>query len=206
MGGLRMTVFALVIAAAATGCAGDGDGDRRAAEPGSTPQVASTPALTPAPPGRGARNVQGQGFSIAIDPAFTQRVRTASNGQPVIVLSRPSDVPGLNTGVSVFREPDPKADVVEQSHTLEQARRTLTKATDLERTEVAWPGSQKAVLVRWTQQAAGPGGTTVPVRYWQLNTQISPALILIVVGFSPASSFDTSGVAEAVSSFRPQGA
>jgi hypothetical protein len=104
----------------------------------------------------------------------------------------------------VFREPDPKDDVIAESYALEVTKRTLAHATDIQRSQLAWPHSKQAVLVQWTQELATSGGKTTPVRYWQLNTQISSKLILIVVGFAPVSQFDTSGVAEAISTFIPK--
>ena len=201
-------VAALALAAvlATGGCgsegdAGSGSGKGSAMEPSATP----SPPVTPSAHRRGDRVVNGSGFSLWVAPAFQQETNTASNGEPVLVLSRPSGVPQVHVGVSVFRDPDPKTDVAQQSYALEMAKRTIAHATDISRARVDWPGATDTVLVQWTQQLATTGGATVPVRYWQLNAQVSPGLILIVVGFAPVSAFDTSGVAEAVSSFRPGG-
>lgn len=207
--GPRVAVALLAVAGilVSAGCGGPAasstnkSGEHSLMEPTGTP----SPSVTPAAPRRGDRPVTGHGFSLSVDPAFQRANRTASNGEPVLVLTRPSGVPQVGIGVTVFREPDPKSNVIAESYALEVSKRTIAQATDIRRSRLTWPGATDTVLVQWTQQLPTSEGRTVATRYWQLNAQISPKLILIVVGFAPVSVFDTSGVAEAISSFRPGG-
>jgi hypothetical protein len=205
--GLATLVLAGMLAV--SGCAAGGSaGDSPSPDPGKvaglkpagTPNPPVTPAAGPAP---NTRTIKGEGFSIAVNPAFQQTDETARNGEPVLVLIRPSGIQAINTGVTVFRDPAPASDVFASSYALEVAKRTMARATDIQRSQVEWPGATAAVLVQWTQRLPTSGGNTEPVRYWQLNAQIKPKLVLIAVGFSPVSAFDDSGVAEAISSFRP---
>ena len=178
-----------------------GDSQRSVMEPTGTPSPSVRPQDTL---GRGARRIQGKGFTIAADSAFQQSQRTSSNGEPMLVLEHASHVPQVPARVAVLREPNPKQDVVEQTYALEVMKRTATKATDVARAKISWPGTQTTVLMQWTenlQTSAGP----VPVRYWQLSAQVDEKLILVVVGFAPRQDFDGSGIADVVESFKPGG-
>jgi hypothetical protein len=171
---------------------------REAMQPAGTP----SPPASPIPDPRHTREITGEGFRVAADSAFQQLDRTSRNGEPMLVLRRASRVPALPIQVAVLREPDPGQDVVEQSYALEMSKRTLGGATDISRSDVAWPNASRAVLVQWTENVPTTGGESVPTRYWQLNAQVTDKLILIVVGFAPAAEFADSKVDDVVRTFR----
>lgn len=120
------------------------------------------------------------------------------------MLRRPSSVSELPVSVAVLREPDPKEDVVAQAYALEVVKRTTAKATDIVRADVTWPGAQRAVLVRWTENVPVGGGRLVPTRYVQLCIQVSTSLNLVVVALAPAADADSSGALTVLRTFRPQ--
>jgi hypothetical protein len=160
--------------------------------------------LSPAP--RDYRPLTGEGFTIQAPSAFQGATQKASNGEPMLLLRRPSSVDALPASVAVLREPNPKHDVVEQSYALEVAKRTAAKATDVLRSDVDWPGARRAVLVQWTENVPIGQGRSVATRYIQLNAQVSSTLILSVVAFSPVADGDTSAVQTVLRTFRPSGA
>lgn len=118
------------------------------------------------------------------------------------LLRRASQEPALPIQVAVLREPEPAQDPIEQSYALETAMRTVDGATDITRSEVAWPDAERAVLVQWTQGVPTGAGESVATRYWQLNAQVSGTPILVVVGFAPVAEFDRCEVDDIVRTFR----
>jgi hypothetical protein len=197
----RATAVGLGLLLTVTACAASPtpqQQQRAAMQPTGRPAEPVRPIADP----RDTREVVGQGFRLAVPSAFQQFNAKSSNGEPLLALRRASRVPAVPIQVAVLREPNPGQDVIEQSYALEVTKRTLGQATDIVRSSLVWPGAQKTVLVQWTQSLPATGGTTVATRYWQLNSQVSDRLILVVVGFAPAAEFSTSQVAEIVGTFR----
>lgn len=159
-----------------------------------------TPA-TPVQPGRppaGAEVARGQGFTIAVPKGFRQGETPGSNGEPILYVRRASQEPSVPWQVTVLREPNPQADVLEQSRALELLK-TVGPDPDFTRAAIDWPGADQAVLMQWTE----PTGTErVETRFWQLSVQVDKTLALTVVALAPVGEFDASGVADILRSFR----
>lgn len=203
---IRPAALLALLVLTVAGCADEppmaAEQQRAVLEPTGTP----SPAVRPRPDGPAdSRTVQGQGFSLRADSSFQQQDRTARNGQPLLLLEHASGVPEIPARVAVLREAEARQGVVEQSYALEVTKRSLHGATDITRSSLTWPGVRRTVLVQWTEPRPTAEGRSVPVRYWQLNAQVSSRLILVVVGYAPAAEFDTSGIAEVVQSFRTSG-
>ena len=184
-----------------TGCVSTPSSEQlrqQAMQPAGTPSPAANPISDP----RDTREVEGKGFRLAADSAFQRLDLTSKNGEPMLVLRRASQVPALPVQIAVLREPDPKQDVVEQSYSLEVSKRTLGESTDISRSDLVWPGVERAVLVQWTQNVPTTASESVSTRYWQLSTQVTDKLILVVVGFAPAAEFDAARVGDIVRTFR----
>jgi hypothetical protein len=173
--------------------------EKPAFKAGGTPVPAVSALLDPP---RDYRVVQGTGFSIQAPSTFQQQVTKSSNGEPMLVLRRPSSVLALPSSVVVLRDVNPKQDVVEQAYAVEVSKRGLG-ATDIVRSDLTWPGARRTVLVQWTQQVQTGGGTTVPTRYSQLSAQIDDGLIVVVVALAPAADLKTSAVETVLRTFRP---
>ncbi len=107
--------------------------------------------------------------------------------------------------VGVVTEPGATVGALEQSLTLETAKRLVDKATNVRRTVVAWPGASQAVLLDWTvrKPVDASSAATHPVRTVQLLLDVDDAPGLTVVVVAPADSFDESRVATALRTFRP---
>lgn len=199
---MRLAVVAVVGLALATSACSDtptpAELQRAAMQPSGTPSPAASPIGDP----RDTREVVGEGFRLAADSAFQRSDAESSNGEPMLVLRRASKVAALPIQVAVLREPDPAQDVVEQSYALETAKRSLGGVTDISRSDVVWPDTERTILVQWTEDVPTKSGKSVSTRYWQLNAQVTNKLILVVVGFAPASEFADSQVDEIVRTFR----
>lgn len=202
----RLVVVALcaVLSTATAGCS---------APPESTApeQMRATakpsPALAPADaPPKDFRTLSGKGYTVSAPSAYQATTTTSRNGQPSLLLKRPSSVTALPATVAVIRDVDPVSDVVEQSYAIEVSKRALDGVSEMSRSEVAWPGAQRAVLLQWTQDVAVGAGTLVPTRYVQLNVQITEALILAVVALVPVVDVERSAIRSVVATLRPDGA
>jgi hypothetical protein len=198
-----LSLACLVPLAACGGSSAGVAGDQNPAFSATASPVASLAPSTDVP--RDFRPVAGKGYSISAPSVFQQVDATSANGQPTIALRRPSSVPESPSGVVIIRDVDPKQDVVQQMYALEVSKRAL-KATDVVRSDVVWPGARRAVIVRWTQQAAAAKGSTVEVRYVQLSAQIDDGLILSVVAVTPVPDSGTSQVVDVLRTFRPAAA
>lgn len=190
--------MAALVALATAGCSGTTAPPDPKSQPAGTP----SPAVTPGADDRGSRVIDGRGFRIAAAGGFQQLDRLSSNGEPMLVLRRPSSVPEVPAVVAVLREPKPAVDVDTASYALEVAKRTAEGATAVSRTPVTWPGVQRAVLVQWTIAQPLDVDRRVPVRYWQLNVQTGHALRMQVVGISPLAEVQSSGMAATFDSYR----
>lgn len=201
-------VLALLLASVLTGCSADParpvPGDANPGLRATASAGPSTGPLDPAP--RDYRVVDGEGFTIRAPAAFQASTTRSRNGQPALSLRRPSSIAELPSSVVVLRDPKATSDVVEQSYALEVSKRTLAGATDVQRIDVVWPGTTRAVLVRWTEQVPIGSGRTVPTRYTQLNAQLGGSSIMVVVALSPVADADTSVVENVLRTFRPDAA
>jgi hypothetical protein len=176
----------------------------------STPRERLSPTATPSPAVapvddelRDSRKVAGKGFVLQAPSGFQQRDETSSNGEPMLVLERPSQYADTPIRVAVVRDVAPPQDAVEQSYALEVLKKTAAGGQDVVRSQLTWPGTQQAILVQWTEQRRLDGGSAVPLRYWQLFAQVNADLILNVVALGPAAEFDVSGATQVLQSFAP---
>lgn len=182
-----------------------------AATEGAQPAEEAPEGLSPLAPPDGFTEVSGPGYTVHAPAGFATERRTSSNGEPMLVLT--ADAPPGEAGaggsssptVGVVREVRPRAGALEQSLTLESAKRLVSEATGVRRTVVAWPGTREAVLIEWTVQEREPGSaaSAQAVRNVQLMAQVDDELILSVVAVAPSGSFDASQVATVLRTFRP---
>ena len=216
----RRLLAGLAVATLLAGCSsGDSDGgtqragDQQAPRPDAGRDAAGRDASAQAPDGLGPIDppagftmVTGQGFTVFAPETFTTEQRRSSNGEPMLVLTGPGPATGDDQAmVGVVREVNPSAGALEQSDTLESAKRLVDQATDVRRTVVAWPGAREAVLVEWTVQErmAGPAPRMQAVRTVQLFADVDDRLGLTVVAVAPADSFEASQVLTVLRTFRP---
>ena len=201
--GAARTAAAVVLVLALTACSSPPHSvpsdDKPAFKAGGIPAPAVS-ALQNAP--RDYRVVQGTGFTLQAPSAFQQQVTESSNGEPMLVLRRPSSVLALPSSVVVLRDVNPKQDVVEQTYALEVSKRALG-ATAVSRSDLTWPGARRTVLVQWTEQVRTGGGAAVATRYSQLSAQIDDGLIVVVVVLAPEADLKTSAVETVLQTFRP---
>ena len=101
--------------------------------------------------------------------------------------------------VAVVTDAKPRADAIEQSKTLEITTE-LDPKVKVTRSELEWPGAERAILLQWTAPRQGAtGGLTT----WQLMVQVDSGLILNAVAIAPEADFASLGLAEVLSTFTP---
>ena len=148
--------------------------------------------------------IEGPGFTIAAPGEFQQQTSTSPNGEPRLVLEKPSAVPQVPQRVVVIRDVAPQQDAAEQSYALEAIKAAAGRDdADVHRYQLEAPDGQAAFLVTWVEPQAGRGASTVDVTFWQLMHQVSDELILNVVAFAPATEFETSEVSRILRTFEP---
>lgn len=165
------------------------------------PTGAPTPPVTPTAVSSQWRTVEGPDFSIGVPGSFTEEIVTASNGTKAYVFDAPrtgDDDVSLER-VAVLRDTKPKTDVIQQSFVLEEMQ-SVNNEEEVERSEVTWPGTEKAVLVQWTNPVGGGDGKRRET--WQLMAQINPDLILNVVALGDADTFDKSELPRILATFK----
>lgn len=195
---------AVLLAVAAAGCSGPPDSP---APEQMRATAAPSPALAPAdPPPKDFRTISGAGYTVSAPSAYQATTTTSRNGEPSLMLKRPSSVTALPATVAVIRDVDPTGDVVEQSYAIEVSKRALAGVSEISRGELTWPGAQRAVLLQWTQDVAVGDGTVVATRYVQLNVQVTESLILAVVALAPVVDVEGSAIRSVVATLRPDGA
>ena len=189
---------------------GAGDGSVNEAPPGGAQVEKAPDGLGPIGPPGGFVEVAGRGFTLYAPKSFTTEERRSSNGEPMVVLTSTAAGPLSGAGdkptVGVVRELHPRANALEQSETLESAKRLVDQATDVRRTVVAWPGARDAVLLEWTVHMRATGSSVHGVRTVQLFADVSDQLGLTIVAVAPAETFDASQVATVLRTFRPTAA
>lgn len=153
------------------------------------------------------REIEGSGFTIAAPGEFQERHDTSPNGEPRLVLEKPSAVPQLPQRVVVIRDVMPEQDAEEQSAALERVKAATGGAeADVHRYELEAPEGHSSFLITWTEPKAGSGDAIVEVGYWQLMYQTDDELILNVVALAPAAEFETSEVSRILRTFEPSAA
>lgn len=147
--------------------------------------------------------IEGSGYTIAAPGEFQQQTSTSPNGEPRLVLEKPSAVPQVPHRVVVIRDVMPRQDAEEQSFALETIKSAVggEDAPEVHRYQIEAPEGQSAFLITWVEPQAGSRGTSVDVTYWQLMYQTSEDLILNVVAFAPTAEFETSEVSRILRTF-----
>lgn len=202
-------VVLTLFVACSSGGSDDGAGPSSADRPDTEATEKAPDGLGPIEPPAGFARVPGEGFTVYAPSGLTPEQRTSSNGQPMLVLGVSAGGADAADGtdrpiVGVVREVNPTAGALEQSSTLESAKRLVDEATDVRRTVVSWPGARAAVLVEWTvQQRSASTPSTRAVRNLQLLTDIDDGLGLSVVAIAPAELFEQSQVGTVLRTFRP---
>ena len=196
----RNVVAVLAVGALLAGCSGsDSDGDL-------PPRLESIrPSETPSPSFAhdateqiDAREVTGDGWTIQVPAKFEEQTVPGAEGTTTYRWIAPAsgEQPPL---VAVVTDAKPRADAIEQSKTLEITTEIDPKIK-VTRSELEWPGAQRAILLQWTapQQGATGGLTT-----WQLMVQVDSGLILNALAIAPEADFASLKLAEVLSTFTP---
>ncbi len=163
-----------------------------AIRPSQSPPAQASPAAGP----NGFSDVAGDGYTMSIPPGWTEAPRGNS---PLQAIYRSPDDERTLIGVTVDK--DPQSGAIAQSKVAEAGNRSKG-ATDAVRSEVSWPGAERAVMMEWRLRVGGPQGPEF--RYRQLMIEVNPSLLVSVVGMAPTSEFDESGIAAAIQTFRAQ--
>lgn len=200
----RLIATGLVLATTVTLSACGGGGDTPAGKTTETaylPTGSPTRTVTMLRPPADYSKVTGSGFVISAPGEFQRQQKTSSNGEPMLVLDKPSKVPAVPQRVAVIRDPSPKSSASEQSFALEAAKAAAGPQGRAERTQLPTPEGQSAFLTTWNETRSSGGESTVAVTYWQLMYQVDSKLIINVVAFAPADEFETSEVSKILRTF-----
>ena len=193
-------VLALVLSA----CGGDSSSSSQAADPDNPYLPTESPSVTVTlmDPPADYSTIQGEGFTISAPGEFQQQRRTTTNGEPMLVLEKPSAVEAVPQRVAVVRDVAPQQSAAEQSYALETAKAAAGPDAEVQRTEVEVPGEHgPAFLITWKESRPSKGAADVEVTYWQLMEQVGDDLILNVVAFAPSAEFETSEVSKILRTF-----
>ena len=202
----RLLAAALLVATTATltACGGGDDAASPAAtETAYLPTGSPTTTVTMLKPPADYSKITGAGFAISAPGEFQRQEKTSSNGEPMLVLEKPSSVPALPQRVAVIRDVDPKSPASEQSFALEAAKNAAGPEGKAERSQLTAPEGQSSFLTTWNETRPAQGGSTVEMTYWQLMYQVDATLIINVVAFAPADEFETSEVSKILRTFTP---
>lgn len=166
------------------------------------PTGTPTPPVTPAPISSQWRTVKGPNFTVGVPASYEEEIVEASNGTKAYAFDAPrsgggADTPGLQR-LAILRDEDPTSDVVQQSFVLEEMKSVDAKA-DVTRSEMTWPGADKAVLIQWSDPVGGSDGARRET--WQLMVQVTPKLILNVVALGPIETFEDSDLPKMLATF-----
>ena len=202
----RLLAVALLVATAATLTACGGGDDAPAPAAGETaylPTGSPTKTVTMLKPPADYSTISGTGFAISAPGEFQRQEKTSSNGEPMLVLEKPSAVPALPQRVAVIRDVNPTSPAAEQSFALEAAKSAAGPEGKAERSQLTAPEGQSSFLTTWNEARPAEGGSTVEMTYWQLMYQVDATLIINVVAFAPADEFETSEVSKILRTFTP---
>lgn len=201
---LRTALVAATLLLAVPACASD-DGASPASTSAFSPTASPSPTVTLMPAPAEFSDVRGEGFSISAPPEFQRSERRSSNGQPLLVLEKPSSVPAVPQRVAVVRDVEPVSPAAEQSYALEVSKSAGNPDATVTRVQLPTEvEGASAYLVTWEENRATEGGATVAVTYWQLMYEADPSLILNVVAFAPSAEFEDSAVSVILRSFEPR--
>ena len=150
--------------------------------------------------------IEGEGYTIGAPSEFRQERFTSSNGEPALMLERPSRVEAVPQRVVVIRDVAPESSAAQQSYALENAKAAGGPEGEVTRAEMPAPEGEAAFLVTWKENRPSKGADNVQVTYWQLMHQTDDDLILNVVAFAPSDEFETSEVSTILRTFRVDGA
>lgn len=193
---------ALVVVMAA--CSSPDDPEEESVNPSQSemePTGTPTPSVTPTAVSSQWRTVEGPDFTIGVPGSFEEEIVTADNGTKAYVFDAPRADDGDTSlqRVAVLRDVKPKQDVIQQSFVLEEMQ-SVNNEDEVKRSEVTWPGAEKAVLVQWTNPVGGAGGQRRET--WQLMAQIDSNLILNVVAIGDADTFEESELPTILATFK----
>lgn len=197
----RSHALALVaVGALLAGCSGSaGDGDLPPRLETIRPSESPSPVFAHSAKAQiDARAVTGDGWSIQVPARFEEQTAPGAEGTTTYRWIAPAAgaQPPL---VAVVTDSKPRADAIEQSKTLEIATEIDPKVK-VTRSELAWPGAERAILLQWTAPRQGAtGGLTT----WQLMVQVNSGLILNALAIAPEADFASLGLAEVLSTFTP---
>ena len=188
-----------------SGCGGEDGGGTTPSATAYLPTDSPTRTVTMISPPGDYTSVQGEGFTISAPAEFQRRQRTSSNGEPMLVLEKPSSEPAIPQRVAVVRDVQPKSPAAEQSYALEAAKAAAGPAAKAERVQLPTKREgESAFLTTWNEVRPTKGSSTVEVTYWQLMYQVDASLILNVVALAPADEFETSEVSKILRTFVPR--
>lgn len=194
-------LLALVVLAGCSVSTNGTDDEPAAQPPAVTAEPSGGAVLTPVDsPPRDSREVGTGEFSLFAPADFTQSERPGPADVPMLVLSGPSDDPGTVVEVVAFSDPEPGGDVADQMSVLVAELQDIRGASDVRRTDLEWPGTETAVLVRWTEDTAVASGT-VTQTFAQLTVQAEDGRTATAVAVAPADDFESSGVLDVLRSF-----
>jgi hypothetical protein len=202
----RLCAAALLVATTATlaACGGGDDAPAPAAsETAYLPTGSPTKTVTMLKPPADYSTIRGTGFAISAPGEFQRQEKKSSNGEPMLVLEKPSSVPALPQRVAVIRDVKPKSPASEQSFALEAAKGAAGPQGKAERSQLPAPEGQSSFLTTWNETRPSAGGSTVEMTYWQLMYQVDAELIINVVALAPAQEFETSEVSKILRTFTP---
>ncbi|WP_435743818.1 hypothetical protein [Nocardioides sp. SYSU DS0663] len=200
---LTTPVLVAALALGLAACGGDASDPSEEAgavyEPTDSPSMGVTMIDLPAD----YSTIEGTGFTIGAPGEFQQQRTQSSNGEPMLVLEKPSEVESLPQRVAIIRDVDPTSSAAEQSFALETAKSAAGPGAEVERSQL--PATDEdlgpAYLVTWKEVRPGSGTEDVEVTYWQLFQQAGDDLIINVVALAPSAEFETSEVSRILRTF-----
>ncbi|MEZ0577365.1 hypothetical protein [Nocardioides sp. MH1] len=205
--GLATLVTTLLVALPLSGCGADASSSDGGAQQRDPYAVTEEPTIDvdQLDPPSDYSTIEGSGFTIAAPGEFQQQTSTSPNGEPRLVLEKPSSVQQVPQRVVVIRDVEPAKDAEEQSFALEtwKAAGDKDEESTVHRYRLDAPDGQQAFLVTWDEAQAGRRTSDVQVTYWQLMWQVDDDLIINVVAFAPAAEFETSEVSRILRTFQP---
>lgn len=197
----RSHAMALVtVGALLTGCSGSAsDGDLPPRLETIRPSESPSPGFAHSAKTQiDAREVAGDGWTIQVPAKFEEQTVPGAEGTTTYRWIAPAAgaQPPL---VAVVTDAKPRADAIEQSKTLEITTEIDPKIK-VTRSELEWPGAQRAILLQWTQPQQGTAGG---ITTWQLMVQVNAGLILNALAIAPEADFASLRLAEVLSTFTP---